>query len=79
MNPDPPTSLHDIEVTKLLHLKSMAKRVPDGFATSSRIIRNPLPGIWNSLPQKRVAPTPAPKATKKTTKPKVHYKTESLD
>ena len=79
MNPDPPTSLLDTKVTKLLHLKSMAERVPDGFATSSCIIRNPLLETGNSLPQKRSALTPAPKTTKKTTKPRAHYTAESLD
>ena len=61
MNPDPPTSLGDAEITKLLHLKSLAEQVPDGFATGPRVIRNPLPGTRNTLPQKRPAPNPAPK------------------
>lgn len=52
MNPDPPTSLPDIEVTKLVHLNSMAEYVRDGFTTCSRIIRNMLPGTGNSLPHK---------------------------
>ena len=55
MNPDFPTSLPETEVTKMLHLKSLAEQIPDGFASGPRIIRNPIPGTCNSLPQKRSA------------------------
>lgn len=93
MNPNPPTGQSETEVTKLLHLKSLAEIIPDDFVTCDRIIRNPLPGTGNSLPQKRAAPTPtatpAKKAHKpatkprtpklKATKPKIHYTAESLD
>jgi len=66
MNPDFPTSLAETEVTKMLHLKSLAEQIPDGFESGPRIIRNPIPGTGNSLPQKRPAPetTAAPKAPK---------------
>jgi hypothetical protein len=50
MNPDPPTGLSETKVTKLLHLKSLAEKVPDGSASGDRIIRNPLSGTGNSLP-----------------------------
>ena len=80
LNPDPPTGLSETEVTKLLNLKSLAEKVPDGFATGDRIIRHPIPGTGNSLPQKRAAPaqpakqakkaTPAKTPTKPTAKPK---------
>jgi hypothetical protein len=84
MNPDFPTSLAETEVTKMLHLKSLAENISDGFASGPRIIRNPIPGTGNSLPQKRTAPVPAaaPKAAKspkadvaakKPAKVKVHY------
>ena len=55
MNPKFPTSLPETEVTKMLHLKSLAEQIPDGFASGPRIIRNPIPGTCNSLPQKRSA------------------------
>lgn len=74
MNPDPPTGLSETEVSKLLHLKSMAEMVPDGFATGDRIIRYPIPGTGNTLPQKRTAPNPttnpAKRAAKTTATPK---------
>jgi transposase InsO family protein len=44
MNPDPRTSLADSEVKKLLDLKQLAKKLPDGFTNIPRITRNPLPG-----------------------------------
>jgi hypothetical protein len=44
MNPDPRTALADSEVKKLLTLKALAEKLPDGFSNSSRITRNPLPG-----------------------------------
>ena len=42
-NPDPRTSLADLEVKKLLALQALAEKMPDGFSDSSRITRNPLP------------------------------------
>ena len=78
MNPDPSiTSLPDTEVTKLLHLKSMAKNIPDGFASSLRIIRNPLLGTSNILPQKRPASTL--QTSKKSPKPRVMYTSGSTE
>lgn len=35
----------------------MAKNIPNGFSSGSRIIRNPLPGTKNILPYKRLALT----------------------
>ena len=75
MNSDHHTSLPYTDVTKLLHLKSMAESIPDGFATCPRIIRNSLPGTGNTLPQKK--PTSIPKTNKKDPKPKVMYTTNS--
>ena len=78
MNPDFCTSLADTEVNKLLHPKSRAENIPDGFASGPRIIRNAIPGTCNCLPQKRTA---APKATKKATKAKtkVMYTTRDTE
>jgi len=57
MNPDPCTALADSEINKLLHLKSLAKKLPDGFSNTTRITHNPLPSAGPSplivLPQKR--------------------------
>lgn len=52
-NPDPPTSLPDTKVSKLFHLKSLAKNTPDGFAFGSHIICNLLHGTGNTLPQEQ--------------------------
>ena len=65
MNPDPPTGLSETKVTKLLHLKSLAEIILDDFTTCDRIIRNPLPGTRNSLPQKNAAPTQLPHQLRK--------------
>jgi hypothetical protein len=62
MNPDPRTALADSEVKKLLTLKALAEKLPDGFSNSSRITRNPLPGVGQPalsiLPAKRSSETP---------------------
>ena len=77
MNPNPPTSLANTEVTKLLNLRALAENSPDGFSTEPRIIRNPIPGTGNFLPRRRLGPNPLnPKPTKQ---PKIHYTTEFLD
>jgi hypothetical protein len=52
MNHDPPTSLTNTEVLKLLNLKSLAENTPDGFSSETRIIRHPLPGTGNTLPKR---------------------------
>jgi hypothetical protein len=61
MNPDPRTALADSEVKKLLILKALAEKLPDGFSNSSRITRNPLPGsgqpALSILPAKRSSET----------------------
>ena len=44
LNPDPRTGLADLEVQKILHLRSLAEKLPDAFTNTSRILRNPLPG-----------------------------------
>jgi hypothetical protein len=77
MNPDPPTSLGNTEVHKLLNLRALAESTPDGFSTQPRIIRNPLPGTGNTLPRKR--PDPNPPTSQPPKQPKIHYTTESLD
>lgn len=60
LNPDPRTALTDTEVKKLLHLQSLADRVPDGFSNSTCVTRNPLPGIRlppvTVLPAKSILP-----------------------
>ena len=56
MNPDPPTSLGEIETLKLLKLKALAENTPDGFSTEDRIIRNVVPGTGTMLPTKRIIP-----------------------
>ena len=65
MNPDPRTALSETEVQKLLHLQSLATRIPDAFDSGSRILRNPIPGSGNPRlpppPKKRVATAPKPK------------------
>lgn len=55
MNPDPKTALAEVEVKKLLQLKNLAERLPDGFTDHPKILRNPAPGTGLSplLPQKR--------------------------
>ena len=45
LNPDPRTALADSEVQKLLELKALTEKLPDGFNDFSRIIRNPLLGV----------------------------------
>ena len=56
LNHDPRTALADSEVSKILHLKSLAEKLPNGFSNTTRITRNPLPGVGSSsitvLPQK---------------------------
>ena len=75
--PDPPTSLPNTEVIKLLNMRALAENTPDGFSSQPRIIRNPLPGTGHILHCKKSKPTPInPKPTKQ---PKIHYTTESLD
>ena len=58
MNPDPPTSLPNTEVLKLLNLRNLAENTPDGFSTQPRIIRNPIPGTGNIYPEKDQTRTP---------------------
>lgn len=43
-NIDPPTSLPNTKVAKLLHLKIITENIRDGFSSGSRIIGNHLPG-----------------------------------
>jgi transposase InsO family protein len=43
LNPDPRTALADTEVKKILDLKTLAEKLPDGFTNIPRITRNPLP------------------------------------
>ena len=45
MNPDPRIALTDSEVKKILDLKSLAEKLPDGFTNISRVTRNPLLGV----------------------------------
>ncbi len=77
MNPDPPTSLANTEVTKLLNLINLAENTPDGFSTQPRIIRNPLPRTRITLPNKR--PQPKPSTPRPPKQPKILYTTESVD
>lgn len=77
MNPDPPTSLANTEVTKILNLRILAENTPDGFSTQPRIIRNPLSGTGNVLFRKR--PDSTPSTSQSTKHPRVHYTTESVD
>ena len=77
MNPDPPTSLPNKKVLKLLQLKQLAESTPDGFSTQPRIIRNALPGIGHILPRKR--PEPPLFKIQPSKYPKIHYTTESVD
>ena len=44
MNPDPRIALTDSEVEKILDLKSLAEKLPNGFTNISRVTHNPLPG-----------------------------------
>ena len=76
-NLDPPTSLANTEVIKLLNLRTLVENTPDGFSTQTRIIRNPIPGTGNVLPRRLSDRTLLnPKPAKQ---PKIHYTTESLD
>ena len=77
MNPDPPTSLPNKEVIKLLHLRQLAESTPNGFSTQPRIIRNPIPGIGHILPRKR--PELPLYKTQPPKHPKIHYTTEFVD
>ena len=77
MNPDPPTSLANTEVTKLLNLINLAENTPDGFSTQPRITRNPLPGTRITLPNKK--PQPIPSTPRPPKQPKILYTTESVD
>ena len=58
-NPDPRTTLTDQEVRKLVTLKALADRVPDGFSNVPRITRDPTLGAGLqslcNLPRKRKA------------------------
>jgi hypothetical protein len=49
MNPNPQISLPNIELTKLLHMKSLAENILDGFSSEPRVIRNPHPGTGNTV------------------------------
>jgi len=64
LNPDPRTPLADSEVTKILHLKTLAERLLDEFTNSIRITRNLLLGTGSSpltiLPKKRRSEALAP-------------------
>jgi hypothetical protein len=77
INPDPPTSLPNTKVLKLLNLRNLAKNTSDGFSTQPRIIRNPIPGTGNVLPRKR--PDQNPSTSQPHKNPRVHFSTESLD
>ena len=44
LNPDPRTSLSEIEVQKILLLQALADRLPDGFSDAPRVTRLPTPG-----------------------------------
>jgi hypothetical protein len=66
MNPDPPTSLPNNEVTKLLNLNFLAKNTPYGFSSETRIIRHFLSGTGNILPKRQPEiPTTTPKPAKR--------------
>jgi hypothetical protein len=62
-NPDPRTALADTEVKKILDLKALAERLPDGFTNILRITRNPLPGTQPAMisiqPEKSAVTRPA--------------------
>jgi hypothetical protein len=77
INPDPRTTLADFEVKKLLTLKALAEKLPDGFSNSSRITRNPLPGAGQSaisiLPAKRSSETPQPIVKQTRLNPEGHH------
>jgi hypothetical protein len=77
MNPDPPTSLPNIEVNKLLNLKNLAENTPKGFSTQPQIIRHLIPGTGNTLPRKR--PDQIPSTSQPSKHPRVHYTTKYLD
>ena len=51
MNPDPRTALAETETVKLLQLKDLADQIPDGFYSGPRVLRNPIPGSGNHLPE----------------------------
>ena len=77
LNPDPPTSLSNTEVLKLLNLRALVENTLDGFSTQPRIIRNPLPGTCHTLYRRESEPARVnPKPTKI---PKILYTIESLD
>ena len=44
LNPDPRTTLTDSEVKKILDLKNLAEKLPDGFTNIPRVTCNPLLG-----------------------------------
>ena len=50
LNPDPRTALADSEVRKLLNLRNLAEKIPDGFHSGPRIVRSPVPGSGNPVP-----------------------------
>lgn len=77
MNPNPPTSLPNTKVIKLLNLRNLAENTPDGFSIQPRIIRNPIPGTCNVLPRKR--PNPTPSTSQPPKYPRVHYTTDYFD
>ena len=58
-NPDPRIALTKQEVRKLVNLKALANRLPDGFADAPPITRDPVPGAGlpslHNFPQKRKA------------------------
>ena len=83
LNPDPRTELADSEIQKLLHLKSLAEKLPDGFNNSTRITRNPLPGASPSpitvLPKKHSLKTTLPSSkTPRTDHVSLHSNLSSL-
>ena len=68
MNPDPRTALTDSEVKKILDLKSLAEKLPDGFTNISRVTRNPLPGLdpvpTSICPERQAIESPTAKKPK---------------
>ena len=44
LNPDPRIALTNSEVKKILDLKNLAEKLPNGFTNIPRVTRNPLPG-----------------------------------
>lgn len=57
---DPRTALANAEVSKLLHLKSLAEKLPNGFSNTVRITCNPLSSVGSSpitiLPRSHLLP-----------------------